>query len=499
MNHLKKAQIPLAAACLLFLITTACNNDHQEPEVDLAEAPELLIPNFINEDGDPVFSENRLWLQDYSNYLHAIQLMATVSRDSEYGSEAYRPELYPDEMVRRAEQWLSLVRTTDHRFNEEGRFAPWLEEVNGGYFKSDSVDLSVYPHLVYAYHIHHRSGRFDFDDTLFNRLNREATNYLVTPGQYLMNEHFRGGRFVHDDGSFDHRSMSYGLGGIHANAYSWIVWKKPGGEEDMGVIEEDVLLHWMGHSTDEMVQIYRELAETMDEAWLEEYSIYDFGDGTEWHLDAVGAMIRGKKAMYDFLYMFGDDEDEETARLLFDRTAAMFESVVPLIEPWGLPQQVEFTENGAAAASEEVILYNWYQFLNHLGGAYAFDREREGMPMYITELREDLFDVIGDISDNALQGALDYHQNENGRLMTSVNFSDGSPMDERLGVSSAGMFITMAANMYRKGSAFERASDWNSVSDDVAERSRALYDLKFHLMELLDQAVSSSDDLAASD
>ncbi len=476
---------------LLVFLTSSCSGEDDIPGSELAETPDPIVPGYITDEGEAVLIDNRLHLRDYSNYMHAVQLMATVSRDSEYGSEAYRPELYPDEMVRRAEQWLELVGLTDQTFNNNGRFAPWIEDVNGGFIQSANLDLSVYPHLVYAYHIHHRSGRFDFDETLFNRLNREATNYLVSPGQYLMNEHFRGGRFVHDDGSFGHRSMSYGLGGIHANAYSWIVWKKPGGADDMGVIEEEVLEHWMGHSTDEMVQIYRELAETMDEAWNEDYSIYDFGGDTIWHLDAVGAMIRGKKAMYDFLYMFGNEEDAETARRVFDRTVAMFESVVPLIEPWGLPEQIEFTENGAEAASGEVNLYDWYQFLNHLGGAYAFDREREGMPMYITKLREDLFDVIGDISDRALQGALNYHLSESGRLITSVQFSDGLPLDERLSVSTAGMFITTAANIYRKGSAFERASDWNSVSDDIAERSRTLYDLKFHLMDLLDQAVSS--------
>lgn len=482
---------------IMVLLLTSCND--QSPSSELIDEPELIVPGYVTDKGEPGLIDDKLWLKDYSNYLHAVQLMATVSRDSEYGHEAYRPELYPDEMVRRAEQWLTLVQYTDFIFNDEGWFAPWIEEQNDGYLLSDSIDLSVYPHLVYAYHIHHRSGRFDFNETLYNRLNREATNYLVTPGQYLLNEHLQDGRFVHQDGSTDHKSMSYGLGGIHANAYSWIVWGKPGGEDTMGVIDEAILENWMGHGIDEMVQFYRDLAETLDEAWIDSRNIYDFGDGATWNLDAVGAMIRGKKAMYDFLYMFGNENDQEVSELLFERTAAMLEAVMPAAEPWGLPEKIEFTENGVVPASDNVSLYDWYQFLNHLGGGYGFDREREGMPMYITNKRDDLFEKIGELSDMALQGVLNYHLNEENRLISSVNAEDGSLSNEQLSVSTAGMFITMAANNYRKGTAFERASDWNDVDSDISERSRQLYDLKFDLMDILDSVVTMPDNQSPSE
>lgn len=481
--------LPVSLSAIL-LIFSSCGGETQHADEERVDAPELVVPGYVTDEVEAGLMDGRLHLQDYSNYLHAVQLMATVSRDSEYGNEAYRPDLYPDEMVRRAEQWLTLVQFTDAIFNNEGRFSPWIEEREDGFQLSDGVDLSVYPHLVYAYHIHHRSGRFDFNETLYDRLNREATNYLVTPGQYLLNERLRDGQFTHQDDSVDHRSMSYGLGGIHANAYSWIVWGKPGGEETMGVIDEAVLEHWMGHGTADMVQFYRDLAETLNEAWIDSRSVYDFGDGTIWHLDAAGAMIRGKKAMYDFLYMFGDEDDRETSAVIFERTAAMLEAIIPAAEAWGLPEQIEFTENGIQPASDTVSLYSWYQFLNHLGGGYGFDRERDGMPMYITEERDDLFDLIGDLSDMALQGALDYHVHENGHLITSVRTEDGSPSDERLSVSTAGMFITMAANNYRKGSAFERASDWGDVDTETEERSRQLYDLKFDLMGRLDAVVT---------
>ncbi len=481
------------AILTLLALTISCSGDiESDRTTDTGErsgAPEILVPAAVSDDGEAVFDDSRLLVRDYSSYLNAISIIATVSRASEFGNENYRPELYPEKMRERAEQWLSLVQQIDSHFNEDGLISSQLEQEAGVYAPSGEADLSVYPHLVYAYHIHHRSGRFEEDEVLYNRLNREPSHFLVTPGRFLMNERFSNGAFSHADGSVDHKSMSYGLGGIHANAYAWIVWKKPGGQDDMGVLTEAALAHHMGHAPADMVQIYRDAAVRLDEAWNATRSIYDFGDGTTWRLDALGAMIRGQKAMYDFLYMFGDEDHAETARRIFDRTAAMLDAVAPLARPWGMPEKIEFTENGVRAASETVNVYDWYQFLNHLGGGYGLDREREGMPMYIDRYRSDLKDLIGELSDNALIGALDYHADGDGRLFTAVSYEDGSVTDDRLTVSTAGMFVVTAANMYRKGSAFERASDWDDVPDDVARRSLVLHDLAFDLMERIEAAL----------
>ena len=485
----------ISALFLLYLpACTAGTDEDNDYDADPSTgAPELLIPASISADDEPQFENENLFLSDYSNFLHAVQIMATVSRESEYGHEAYRPDLYTDGMSRNAELFLDLTAMIDYHFNDNGKFAPRLEPSGDGdgdgYEAAGTPDLSIYPHLVYAYHIHHRSGRFDFDPTLYERLNREATNYLVSPGRYLIDEHYRDGAFHDIDGTGGSRSMSYGLGGLHGHAYAWIVWKKPGGEDTMGVLPQSTLEHFMGYSPESMTDIYRELAQTLDEAWDDQRSIYDFDDGAIWSLDAVGALIRGKKAMYDMLWMFGDDDDRQMARTVFDRTAAILESVMDLSEPWGIPAEVEFTANGAMAASDVVNLNTWFQFLNHLGGGYGFDRERDGTAMFITNHREDLFDLIGELSDSALLGALEYHLNDQGRMMTSVNYSDGSPADERMTISTAGMFIATAGNIYRKGNSFERASDWDSVSDEIATRSRALYDLKFDHFELMLDAV----------
>ncbi|TVQ75088.1 MAG: hypothetical protein EA363_00950, partial [Balneolaceae bacterium] len=238
------------AACLLMagfatLLAASCSPEtDRQPEADpSADVPELMVPHAIDQDGDAVYKNNRFHLKDYSNLLHAVSIVATVSRQSEYGHENYRPDLYPEKMRERAEQWLDMVGAIDRHFNDGGKVFGWIDKQTGATSDPADLDLSLYPHLVYAYHIHHRSGRFEDDELLFNRLNREPTNYLVTPGRYLMNEHFGNGTFRHANGDVDHKSMSYALGGLHANAYAWIVWEKPGGQDDMGVLTKAALGH----------------------------------------------------------------------------------------------------------------------------------------------------------------------------------------------------------------------------------------------------------------
>lgn len=477
---------PLTFILLIAILFASCSSE--EKTGAHSASPNYTVPNLITADGAGELDGNNLYVNDYSNALHAVFMIAGNSRASEYGHENYRPELYPDEMNARAERWLGLMHDTDRSFNQNGLFVNQYVQSGDAYESSEELDLSIYPHLVYSYHMHHRGDRFN-DEVLYERLSRETTNFIVMPGRYLLSEHFEDGRFVYGDGTSDHRSMSYGLGGIHGHAYAWIVWKKPGGEDNMGVIAEEALEAWLNFSIDDMLQTYRQTAGELEKAWVEEASIYDFGDGTLWNLDAVGAMIRGKKAMYDMLYMFGDESDRELARTVFDRTAAMFEAVLDLAEPWGLPDQIEFTEQGVLAASAEVNVYDWYQLLNHVGGGFSFDREREGTSEFINRYREDLRDQFPDYYDRAMHGMLNYHIGEQGTVVERVSFEDGSVLDDRLTVSTLGMFLTVAGNIYTNGDSFARADDWDSVSSDVADRSRDLYDVKFRHIEKLESVV----------
>ena len=464
----------------------SCKGEETAP-ADSA-SPVYIVPHIISADGDGEQDGNYLYVNDYSNALHALFMISGNSRASEYGHENYRPELFPDEMNARAERWLDLMHDADNAFNQDGLFVNRYVGNGNAYISSGETDLSIYPHLVYSYHMHHRGSRFD-DQILFERLSRETTNFIVMPGRYLLNHHFEEGRFIHQNGRSDHKSMSYGLGGIHGHGYAWIVWEKPEGADNMGVITEEALEAWLDFGIDDMLQTYRQIADVLEESWIEEASVYDFGDGTVWHLDAIGAMIRGKKTMYDALYMFGDDSDRELARTVFERTAAMFEAALDLVEPWGLPDQIEFTGEGVNAATAEVSVYDWYQFLNHFGGGFSFDREREGTSEFINSYRKELGDQFPDFYDRAMRGILDYHIGEQGTVVNSVSYEDGSILDERLMVSTLVMFLTVAGNIYTNGYSFARADDWDSVSDDIAERSRDLYDIKFRHIGKLESVV----------
>ncbi|TVQ66774.1 MAG: hypothetical protein EA360_04630 [Balneolaceae bacterium] len=458
------------------------------PEKESVVSPEIMIPAFVTPNGESLFHENSVYVNDYSNTLHAIFIIAGNSRGSEYGHPNYRPELYPEFMNQRAEEWLDLMHITDRFFNDSGRFVNQYRRTEGEYAPAEFLDMSIYPHLVYSYHMHHRGDRFN-DPVLFERLSRETTSFITMPGRFLLSERFSEGLFSHENGDVDHLSMSYGLAGIHGHGYAWIVWKKPDGADNMGLISEEMLDAWLDYSISDMLETYRSVAERLDDAWDEKRNTYNFGDGVIWATDAVGAVIRGKKVMYDALYMFGDESDRELALRVFDRTANMFETVTPLIRPWGLPEKIAFTEAGAEAASDNVNLYDWYQFLNHIGGGFSFDRERDGTSQFINRYREDLRPQFGQLADDALLGMMEYHLSDNGFVAFSVDYENGSILDDRISVSTAGMLVTVAGNLYTHGNAFARADGWNDTDSETAVRSRELYDLKFRHFELISSAI----------
>lgn len=506
---LSSGSIILYALLVFILIALPACESPEEPE--LSNPPALLVPGSVDKDGNGVFQQNRIYAEDYSNAMHAVSIIAGLSRASELGSENYRPEL-PEGMGDRAQQWLELVRATDSFFNRSGLIIPWFEQSGEQYASGGSPDLAVYPHVVYAYHLHHRSGRFTDFEGMYDALNIAPTNYIVSPGRYLLNNHYKEGFFFHHDGTIDNRSMSYGIGGIHGHVYAWVVWAKPAGADNMGLIDEERLIAWMGYSKEEIAEMALETAQVLNQAWDDDAGIYDFSttdswstgtmpssailsmvnetDGKTWSLDAIGAMIRGHKALYDALYMFGDDEESaKAAQELFERSVVMFERVMPLAREWGLPNQITFGNNGASAATDEVDVYNTFQFLNHLGGGYGWDREREGMAAFLGEQRPDIKDAIGKLSDMLLGGAL-VHMMQNDRLASTVSYEDGSITDETTTISAAGMFVTAAGNMYRKGEAFERASDWPNLDEDLVERSRNLYDAMMSHHDLIVNSIN---------
>lgn len=449
-----------------------------EPEIEKepVDPPRFMIPAFITEDGEADFYNDRIYFRDYSNMMHAISIIAAMSRTSEIGNAAYRDGRWHEHMGDRAQQWLNLMMATDSYFNEYGKFIEYYSASGDKWLSSGSTNLADYPHGVYAYHFHHRGDRFSDFGNLEDQLYRIPAKYISDPGSYLLGEHYYRGRFGHAEGNVDHKSMSYGLGGLNGHFYAWVRWKKPGGADDMGLVSLERMIQFLGSGPEELTEISREIAEFLDKSWNQNYRIYDFGDGFTWQLDAIGAMIRGHKSLYDMLYMFGDEQDKAMAQTLFERSLVIYQNVEPLIKPWGLPERITFSTTGAEAGSETVDTYSWYQFLNHIDGGYSWLRERDGTSRFFERLNPEAKSAVNEMTDRALIGGMQYHIN-NGRLVSTVNYNDGSITDTRTGISATGMFITFAGNHYTNGASFAQASDWNNASQDVVERSAELYDL----------------------
>ncbi|MCC5932947.1 MAG: hypothetical protein JJU35_01800 [Balneolales bacterium] len=488
MNLTDFSLIKRCMCCLLFALPLLASCAGEEP-AETVPGPAVLIPSAAYSDGTPYFKDDRIFLDDYSNALHAIFMTAGNSRSSELASENYRPEL-AELSGKRAAKWLDLVRVTDSLFNSSGRFMPYFTRYGEGFAPAQKTDLSVYPHLVYSYHMHHRGDRFaGTEEGLDQRLFFEPLNFIVSPGRYLLQNHYRDGAFFDDDGRIDHRSMSYGLGGIHGHIYAWVIWAKPDGEDNMGLVDEARLRGWMQYSKEELAEIALEVAAYLNNAWDRERRIYVFRDDmmeAAWSVDALGAMIRGHKALYEALYMFGSGmESMRAARQLFDRSVILFEHAESLAKPWGFPQRISFTAEGPKAAATYTEPYHTFQFLNHIGGGFSWDRELEGTAGFIRQFQPDIPRRVGTLSDLILQGSLD-HMMPAGRIVHQLSYENGSVIDSSARISAAGMFVTAAGNMYRKGTAFERASDWPSVTADVRERSRLLYDAKVSHTELIE-------------
>lgn len=450
------------------------------------EAPIYLIPSHITADGEPFFENNRIYYKDYSNVLHGLSLIAQLSRRQDLGNEAYNGGQLFHERKKRAELWLSLVTSIDSYFSESGKLSYAFKRVGNSYFNDNIVDLADYPHGVYAYHMHHRGDWFDDLGAIEAQLYRIPAFYISDPGNYLLNKHYKAGHFYDKSGIVNNKSMAYGIGGIHGHIYAWVRFKKPDGADDMGKMDAGRLKHFLGHDDQSLLNISREIALVLNRAWDEAHGIYNFGTGYIWKTDALGSLLRGHKALYDMLWMFGDDSDREMARTLFNRSVIIYKQIEPLIKDWGLPSKIEFDIAKTKPASDLVDLYDWYQFINHIDGGYSWLRYRRGTANFFNEYRPEIKEEIGAMIDRSIFGIKKYHIQQ-GRLVSTVRYADGTVVDARTSTSVIGMFLTAIGNHYTHGTAFAPASRWSQVDPKVAENTSALYDIMIshaHKLEL---------------
>ena len=450
---------------------------------DEIEPPrEWTIPKYIEPDGTAGYDENGLRFIDYADVMHGVYLTAAMARDSELGNEQYRDgRIYSDEMAPRGERWLDLFALINDRFEDSGVVAKYADRDD--WTPEDSASLRELQHVAYGtYHMHHRAGRFmEHGIDLMMNLLYVPLRFSSQVPRYVLDEHYDGGRFYHDteQTDFDFESQAYGFAAAHAIPYGWIVWLREGGHTHID--------KWFGYTASEIIDIAYELKNELDAAWDEDRATYDFGDGYTQPIDAVGAMGRTQKILWELLYMHADDED--AARDLFDQSVAMLEAVFDsdVVQPQGLPSHVEFTTDGVVAASETVDVKRQWEFACHLTGGIAHTREREGMAMFIDEIRPELGEKLGETTDTLLHGMPEYQLDDEGRIVTELEFETGEITDDLISASTVGTFIIGLGNCYRAGSDFERPGNFDEdVDEEMRDRSLNLYDIQLENTKLLE-------------
>lgn len=479
----KRAALGVCAAALMALPVQA----NYQPMPD-AERPGPVIPAQIDADGTPLVYLEALHHRDYSAVMHAMASVGRIMRSSEMGHEGYDGDLAGDPMRAQGEAWLAVMREASAMLMADQ--AGSLELEGDEWVAGDAFDIGDLAHASFSYHMHHSGGRWG-DLGLENALTFDGAPYLSTMTQRLIAEHYGQRSFADIDGTRDAASLAHGLDAMHALAYSFVRWDKPGGADDMGSLSREHMETVHGVTIERMVQVAENLAGTLDDAWDAEIGAYDLGDGGAYTLDTLGSLLRGHKALYEILVVFGEDDHMDGAQLLFDRMAAMTEALSTsdsAVRDWGIADAVVYTADGVEADSERVDTEAQWRFLNNLTGGFSMLRERDGTSAFL-EARPELPEAVGALSDRLLHAALNHQTDDDGLMLRRLSLEDGAVTDDRYQVAAMGWFLTAAGNSYRAGSDFERPGDWGDDSA-LAERSAALFDTilanNARLLELID-------------
>ena len=459
--------------------------EESEPEEEEDEEGELLdlsleIPSAI-EDGSPTY-DGRLGFHDYTNVSQGLYMGGAVARGSEFGHENYRAELADDYMREMGEECLDCLDEVMDSFWEDGALTPELRERDGGWEPVEGVDIAEYPLAVYTYQAHHRGPRWEDEghDDVYNGLVFSCAPYISSLGYYLLENHYEDGQFYHDTdrSEFDTESMANGLNAINGIGYAWVRYDAPDGESDMGKVDHSVLHAFLGYDEEELIEVIDEVVPVLDDHWDDERGIYDFGDGTEYDLRTLAALVRGHKALYEIPEIFGDGPDY-TERFA-ERAAIMVERFLEadLEEPWGLPETVEYTTDGVVAASNTVDVAAQWEFITVSFGSWTITREREGelSPLLVSEYNDDLFDEIGEMTDTLLLGGMEYQRQDDGSVVAELDYETGDVIDDTHTASAHGAFLTGVGNVYRDHEAVERARDWDEADEELRDRSEAFHD-----------------------
>jgi len=432
---------------------------------------------------------DRHYLADVLAAMHGVSAVSSAFRSSEMGHEAFDDGLQDEPMARRADYWLALVQTALTFERDDGALARFRTTTSDNPEQGPAADLNDWALAAYTYHMHHRGNRWASHDKQ-QAINFQPLALVTLPGRYLLQQHYGEGVFYHTphQEQWDRTSLSQGLSVLHAPVYAWIRWEKDEGKGDMGIVPEERLRAHLGYGPEELLDIARALAATLDDHWDDDHGGYDFGEGTVTSLADLGALLRGHKALYELMHVFGEDHDRDIARTLFDRAAQQIEAVAGLVRSAGLPASVSFQDGEAVPASDRVSMEQQWRYVMELSAGFAFNRERGGSSYFIRDRRPEAGEALGRMVDQLLSGTMAYAFPD-GRLVSELSYTgdEVEDLDSSESTQALGIYLTAASNAYRAGEDFERASDWADQDDAVVERSRILYENLLAQMERLEE------------
>lgn len=414
---------------------------------------------------------------DEINRLHGIFGAAGLMRSSEMGHENYRSDLdlKGEQMKKFGQLWVDEIFRLNSRYNHRGMLSP--------YRRTKNPQLQVYATATYAYHMHHRAGRWS-DHDLEDKILYTGLAFMVDPGVYVLKNLLDDqGKFYHDKQhlQFDKNSMSHGMASLQGHVYAWVRWKKPDGKEDMGQLPHEVLKgHMVYDEKDLLKKFARPTASFLIERWDDQRKIFVFDESSTWHLESLGSLMRGLKSVYETLYMFGNEEDQKIAAKIAEMTGQVLTRTLSLTEVWGLPETINFGEASAMAYSDRVSTKALWNFVNHIGSGFSLHSGGDGMSPYRSggALGQALNQFAASL-DQWLNFGIN-NLNQSGLTPELYSYHTGQIIESTSTLSSAGLFTVAASNNYRRGEMFERARDWNGLDPRIVQRSRLLYDVIYN-------------------
>ncbi len=461
----------LASALVASLTLTAHASYAPAPA---AEGIEIIVPASVSPDGQALLHNDSLRLRDYSVAQHALASVGRIMRSSEMGDPAYADQLPEHGMRRQAEAWLALQNEAIHFVGSEA-FSR-MHVADGQWQGSAPLSLSDLAKAIFTYQMHHSGGRWA-DYGLDDAITYTPVGYLGNLTRQLIEQHYQDAHFVDTHGEKNLASLAQGLDSLHGLIYAWVRWHKPGGSDDMGGLSEKRMEQRLGISQVELLDMGRELAARLDQHWSDELSAYAEGERADYSLADFGSLMRGHKGLYELLYIFGNQEDQASAKILFERKATMLTNLIQsdqAVQDWGVVERFSFTPDGVVTTSEVIDTASQWRLLNHLTGGFGTLRENEGTSGFVSQ-RPELRALITGFSDRLLGAAQPYQSDADGLIVRQLALSDGQFIDSSHSTASIGWYLTAAGYAYRSGEDFDRPEAWEHDSE-LAERSRGLYD-----------------------